>query len=87
LEITLYHEEHQHDHVIKPSARLSTTKLERRIENLAACLEHDELVLKRLLQPLDSFRALSDKARKVVTTSISNKREPINLRTTFPYLS
>ena len=59
LEIALYHEE-QYDHIIKPSARLST-KLERRIENLAACLEHDELVLKRLLQPFDAFRALSDK--------------------------
>jgi hypothetical protein len=59
LEIALYHEE-QYNHIIKPSARLST-KLERRIENLAACLEHDEVVLKRLLQPLDAFRALSDK--------------------------
>jgi hypothetical protein len=59
LEIALYHEE-QYDHIIDTSVRLST-KLQRRIENLAVCLEHDEMVLKRLLQPLDTVRAISDK--------------------------
>jgi carnosine N-methyltransferase len=80
LEIALYHEE-LYDHIIEPSARLST-KLERRIENLAACLEHDEMVLKRLLQPLDAFRALSDKENsnddhlKDKRTSQSNPNHP-----------